>query len=194
MSEINFFDIVAKSRSYRQFHEEDKLSREVLYNLASLARLTPSAGNLQPLRYRLVYNDNEKDVLFNSLFWAAYLKNWDGPKKGKRPGGYIIIGKKTSVKGNHWMFDAGIAAQTIMLQACNIGYGGCMIASFKEDQIKQAFFKENDLDPVLVLALGRPFEEVVIEDISESGNIKYFRDNNDVHHVPKILCDELIKS
>jgi len=44
----------------------------------------------------------------------------------------------------------------------------------------------------LALALGKPKEKVVVEEVGPDGGIKYWRDAEDVHHVPKRSLDEII--
>ena len=188
----SFFDLVLKNRSYRRFDESFLLSEQFLKDLVFTARHTASAANLQPLRYKVVFAEVEKEKLFSTLFWAAYLKNFDGPEKGERPGGYIIVFKDSSSKGNNFMFDAGISAQTILLDAVSKGFGGCMIASFNKDQLLKDFEVGRHLDPVLVIALGKPVEQCIIEDVNESGDIKYFRDEKKIHHVPKRKINDLL--
>jgi nitroreductase len=192
MQQLDFGDIVLKNRSYRRFYENHALDDKYLKKLVSYARLTPSAANLQPLRYRLVSAEDEKEKVFNTLLWAAYLKDFDGPVKGERPGGYIVVLKDSSVKGDLYKYDAGISAQTILLGASFSDLGGCIIASFKKEELIRKLSLPKEVEPVFVIALGKPLEQVVIEDIKKDGDIKYFRDENRVHHVPKIKLDDII--
>lgn len=187
-----FYNLTLKSRSYRRFNEENCISKDLLKYLVSLARVAPSTANLQPLRYSLVFEEDKKEAVFLNIFWAAYLKDWDGPKKGERPGGYIVVSRDTLLNGNHWMFDVGISAQTILLGAADRGYGGCMIASLRSKEIKEALNIIDGFEPVLVIALGEVVEEVVIEDIDGFGDIKYYRDENNIHHVPKRRLEDLL--
>ncbi|MDY0132342.1 MAG: nitroreductase family protein [Desulforegulaceae bacterium] len=187
-----FFDLVIKNRSFRRFDESFDLDEEFLKGLVFTSRHTASAGNLQPLRYRLVFEKKEKEKLFSSLSWAAYLKDFDGPVKGERPGGYIVICKEISLKGNHFMFDTGISAQTILLDAVSKGYGGCMIASFNLKRLVKDLEISQGVEPVLVIALGKPMEKCIIEDAEDSKEIKYYRDEKNIHYVPKIKLDSLL--
>lgn len=183
-------ELVLKTRSYRRFDESYRIDYKTLENLIELARLSASGANRQPLKY-LVYNSAEDCArVFPSLLWAAYLKDWDGPAEGERPAGYIIIlGDKSIAEG--FGVDHGIAAQSIMLGATEEGLGGCMIASIRRDKLRSELAIPDNFDILLVLALGKPVENVVIEELKE-GNIKYWRDSEMNHHVPKRALEDLI--
>jgi nitroreductase len=183
-------EIVLRTRSCRRFDESHSIDYKILEELIDLARLSASGANRQPLKY-LIYNSPEDcDMVFPSVVWAAYLKNWDGPVKGERPSAYIIIlGDKTLAEG--FGVDHGIAAQSIMLGATESGLGGCMIASIRRDQLRNELKIPDRYDILLVLALGKPVENVIIDRIKD-GDVKYWRDSEKNHHVPKRPLDELI--
>jgi nitroreductase len=88
--------------------------------------------------------------------------------------------------------DHGIAAQTILLGAVEKGLGGCMIASVYKDGLRQALKIPSHLEILLVLALGKPREKVVIDSLKPDGDVKYWCESNGVHHVPKRELDEII--
>ncbi len=183
-------DLILKTRSYRRFDESYKVDVKVLENLVDLARLSPSAANKQPLKFLLSNDPEWCKKIFPCLAWAGYLKDWDGPVSGERPAAYIIIlGDKTIAET--FNVDHGIAAQSIMLGAAEYGLGGCIIASIKRDLLRKELNIPEKFEILLVLALGKPVEKVIIEDIKE-GDVKYWRDNNQYHHVPKRKLDELI--
>jgi nitroreductase len=186
-----FRDVVLKNRSYRRFFEEHEITENTLIELVDLARLSPSAKNMQPIRYMLI-NDREKNAeVYKHLVWAGYLKDWDGPEEGERPSGYIVmLGDKRL--SNNFDWDTGISAQTILLGAVEKGLGGCMIGTLNRPKLKQLLNIAEDYDILLVLALGKPKETVVIEPVKEDGDIKYWHDAEDVHHVPKRSLEDLI--
>ena len=184
-------DLVTKCRSYRRFFQDEAISMDVLRELMGLARLAPSAANLQPLRY-IVSCEKEKNArVFETLAWAGYLTDWTGPAEGERPAGYIvIIGDRKLSK--YLEFDAAAAAQNILLGAVEKGLGGCIVASVKKERLRRALNIPDELEIVLVLALGRPKEKVIIESVGPDGDIKYWRDSDGVHHVPKRPLDDII--
>ena len=183
------YDLVLKSRSCRRFDESERIPQDVLSSLCELARYTPSAANLQPCKFCLVTSPEECDAVLSDTRWGGYIK--DGfPTEGERPTGYIVILNDSTIsKGAPT--DVGIVAQTMFLGATEKGYGGCMLGSFDNDRIKDKLSIPAHLDISLILALGKPIETVVIEDMKD-GNVKYWRDEARIHHVPKRPISELI--
>ena len=182
-------DLVKKTRSYRRFYEDKKMTLEDLRDLVDTARLTASGANKQPIRYMLFADEKKNAEIFPNLRWAGYLTDWDGPCKGERPTGYIFI---VEPEGSNAMQDEGIAAQTIMLAATEKGFGGCMLGNVDRVTLSDVIGLPKGYQIKLVLALGVPKEEMVIEEIPATGDIKYYRDENQVHHVPKIKLDDVI--
>ncbi len=184
-------DLILKNRSYRRFQQSYPVKRATLEELVELARYSPSAANQQPLKYYISYAADKNAQIFPLLAWAGYLKDWGGPAEGERPSAYIIILGDTKIKTNFGL-DPGIAAQSIMLGASEKGLGGCMIASIKRQELQQLLNLPESMEVILVLALGKPAEEVVVEDLGAEGDIKYYRDLEGRHHVPKRKLPELI--
>jgi len=183
-------DLILKTRSFRRFDESHTIEYKALEGLIELARLSASGANRQPLKYILFNSPEDCARIFPSLLWAGYLRDWDGPQPGERPSGYIIILGDTSIADNFGV-DHGIAAQSIMLGATETGLGGCMIASIKREQLRAELGIPEKYEILLVLALGKPVENVIIDDIKE-GDVKYWRDDSKNHHVPKRPLSELI--
>jgi nitroreductase len=179
-----------QNRSYRRFFQNENISEEQLMMMVDAARLSPSSRNVQPIKFYICNDRDMNDRIFPNLGWAGYLKEWDGPVEGERPGAYIILLHDTSVSQGY-SCDNGIFAQSILLQAVDLGFGGCMIATFKKDEITQLLRLPKYLTPIMVIALGKPKEVVVIDDI-KMGDVKYWRDAGNIHHVPKRTLDELI--
>lgn len=177
-------DLILKTRSYRRFDESVKIDQELLYELVDLARLSASGANLQPLKYILSNEPEKNKMIFKHLRWAGYLPEWNGPVEGEQPTGYIVMLHDKSISKSIFC-DHGIACQSIRIGATEKGYGGCIIASFDKDGLTRDLDVPEHLEILLVLALGKPVEDVVLEPLGDDGNIKYYRDDNEVHHVPK---------
>lgn len=184
-------ELIRKNRTYRRFYQDHVITRDELRELVDLARLSASAANMQPLKFMLFADPKKNALIFPHLGWAAYFKDWQGPEEGERPSAYIVILGDTKIARNYWC-DHGIAAQSILLGATEKGLGGCMIASIQRKQLCEALDIPDRYEVLLVIALGKPKEEVHIEEVDPDGNIQYWRDENGVHHVPKRSLDDII--
>jgi len=194
-------DLIKKNRTCRRFYQNYSVDKETLKEFVDLARLSASAGNLQPLSYILCINPEINARIFSCLGWAGYLKDWPGPEEGEKPSAYIIIlGDTERAKG--FGCDHGIASQSILLGAREKNLAGCIIESINRKKLRDILNIEPKYKVLLALAIGKPKEKVVIEkvisdDISGAGkkdNVKYWRDENGIHHVPKRSLDDIILS
>ena len=183
-------ELIRQNRSYRRFDEQQRITKSQLKEWLELARCSASARNAQSLKYRLLTEELDCEKLFPLLGWAGYLKNWSGPEKGERPAAYLIMLNDREITDNYYC-DHGIAAQSILLGAVEAGYGGCIIASVNRKKLSEIFGLDERFEVVQVLALGKPVEKVVLDEMV-SDNYQYWRDDHGIHHVPKRPLDELI--
>jgi nitroreductase len=188
---MEFKDLIKRNRSYRRFRQDQMLDTDTLKELVDFARLSASSGNIQGLKFLLSADMQKNSKIFKNLKWAYYLKNWDGPGEGERPAGYIIILGDTEIHSTIDV-DVGIAAQSILLGAVERGLGGCMIGSLNRPGLREDLKIPMKYHIPLVIALGEPGEEIILEQVDETGNIQYWRDENDFHHVPKRSLDEIV--
>lgn len=184
-------DLIVKNRSCRRFYENETVDLEVLHELVDLARLSPSGANLQPLRYILSCTREKNALIFPHLAWAGYLKDWPGPEEGERPAAYIILLGDTATAASFGV-DHGIAAQSILLGAVERGLAGCILGAIQRDGLRQALQIPERYEILLVIALGKRREKVVLESIGPEGDIRYWRDPEGVHHVPKRALKDII--
>ena len=161
-------DLVQKNRSYRRFYQEKKITEEQVRELLDIARLTPSGANKQPIRYMYTCTEEENNKVFPYLRWAGYYQDWDGPEEGERPAAYIILLSPAGVNAPQ---DEGIIGQTILLSATEEGMGGCFIANVDRAGLAEAIQVPEGYQIKLVIALGYPKEEVVIDEITKDGDI-----------------------
>lgn len=184
-------ELVKANRSCRRFYEDHQVELKTLEELVDLARLSASGANLQPLKYILACQPDVNAEIFSCLAWAGYLKDWPGPDPGERPSGYIVILGDTTIK-EEFGVDHGIAGQSMLLGAREKGLAGCMIASINRKDLRPMLNIESHLKILLVLAIGKPKEEVVIESVGPDGSIVYWRDAEAVHHLPKRALTDII--
>ncbi|MBQ8416018.1 MAG: nitroreductase family protein [Clostridia bacterium] len=186
-------DLLISSRSYRSFDESVKIPYETLCDWIDHTRYCPSSINLQMLKFCIVTEEAVCDALLSCTRWAGKLKDIHLPPKGNAPVAYIVICSDDAVIANAESFqkDVGIVAQTVMLAAAESGFGGCMIGSFSKDKIAALLSLSDHLTPQLVLALGKPNEEVRITEADADGSVTYYRENG-IHYVQKRPLEDLI--
>ena len=183
-------DLITKNRSYRRFDNSRKVTLNELEKLIELARLSGSAANRQALRFYLVNTALENEKVFSCLKWAGYLTDWLGPVPAERPSAYIIIIKPTELTA-YIGHDTGIACQSILLGAVELGLGGCMFGSVDRPSLQNLLNIPVNYAIELVIALGKPIEIIQIDQVSDN-DIKYWRDKHKNHHIPKRSLKELI--
>lgn len=186
-------DLILNNRSYRRFDPGVSVTENTLLELVDLARLSPSGANRQPLKYYLSTKPRINERIFPCLAWAAYLKDWPGPVEEERPAAYIVVLGDKQISTSFGC-DYGIAAQSILLGAVEKGLGGCIIASINREGLHKTLNLSENLEILLVITLGKPLEKVVLETVAEDGDVKYWRDEQQRHHVPKRSLQDLIIS
>jgi nitroreductase len=184
-------DLIIRNRSYRRFYQKEAIGADVMLDMIDCARNSASAANLQPLRYLITDNDTTNRTVFSCLRWAGYLSDWQGPEEGEKPSGYIVIlGIRGHEKNSH--YDAGIAVQSMLLKAVETGWGGCIFAAIDRERLARELGIPKKMEILLVLALGKPKEKVILHDIDEQDDIRYWRDQEGVHHVPKRRLKDIV--
>jgi nitroreductase len=186
---MKIHELALVNRSVRRFKQENRISEKQLLFLIDSARLAPCGANLQLLRFSPVFRSIHCAEVFPAINWAGYLEDWNGPEEGEKPSAYIIIHTPAGDR-KHVPVDAGIAAAYMVLAAKESGIGSCMIMSFDHDLVEMAVGTPEGYHPFLIIALGVPGEETVLERASE--DIRYYRDAGGRHHVPKRDLDEII--
>ncbi len=188
-----FKELVRVSRSCRTFDKNRAVTPGELTELIEIVAMTPSGVNAQSLKYKLVWEQSICDELTQAAAWAAALRELKLPPTGSEPTAYVVGCLDESL--NHipaHIIDLGISAQTIMLAATEKGLGGCMIRSFKADKVKNILKLPENITPLMLIALGKPAEQVQLVELPESGATTYYRDEMGVHCVPKRSAEELI--
>lgn len=187
-------DLLLSCRSYRGYDESRRISKEELLDFVDHTRFSATSMNIQPLKYLLLWEKADVDRMQPLTGWAKQMPHMTLPHKGKCPTAFIVICQDKSIDPAMGKFhrDVGIVAQTILLAAAEKGLGGCMIGSFNAGEVSAEFNLPEDIKPMLVVALGKPDEKIVLTDIPENGDFRYYRDENDVHYVPKRALEDII--
>ena len=187
-------ELVIKNRSYRGFDESYWFTKKQLESYIDLTRYTASSVNAQPLKYKIVFEKNEVEAVRPLTRWARALPDMVLPHPNMHATAFIIICQDTDISPNlaRYQKDIGIVAQTITLAAVEDGLGGCMIGNFTPDEVKETLNLAENLTPMLIIALGKPAEEIVIKEIDNGESTKYYRDENDIHYVPKRKLKDIL--
>ena len=186
-------DLVRKNRSFRGYDHSRKISEEELLAMVEAARLCPSSVNMQPLKYYLAFREDTVNTIQKQTKWAKGLPEMTLPHEGKEPTAFIVICQDTKINENLNRFhrDIGIVAHTILLTATEMGLGGCMIGNFDANAVQGVLGLEENLRPMLIVAIGKPDEDVILTDVVD-GKTAYYRDEKDRHYVPKRALEDLV--
>ena len=183
---VSLASLLAKNRSTRGFDTSFKVRKDQLVSLVEAARLAPSAMNQQVLRYRLV-TEEEAHLLLPHLRMGAALPELKLPLEGTEPNAFVVI--CTDKESRYVDMDMGIATQTMLLRAVEMGLNGICIAAFDHEAVREALHLP--LAPQLILAIGRSAEHIEVVDIEEGESTTYYRKNG-THFVPKVKVEDLI--
>ncbi len=183
-----FKNIVQNTRTTRRFKQNIKIDKKDLIELIDLTRTTSSSKNMQPLKYIAITDEKIKEEIYKPLQWAAHLTTWN-QSEDEKPSAYILMINDTSIDG-FAMIDCGISLQTIMLGATAKGYDGCPLASIDKVAYKKLFNLAENLEPMLIIALGIKNEEVNLVDVITDTN--YYRDEQQNHFVPKRKLEDVL--
>ena len=187
-------ELAKKSRSYRGYDESRRITKDELLHFVNCARFAPSSVNGQPFKYFLAYEKDVVDRIQPLTGWARALPQMKLPHPGHCPTGFIVICQDTEWGPDlkRYLKDVGIVAQTMLLAAAEKDLGGIMIGNFSPEKVSEALSLPENLVPMLIVAFGKPDEKIVVREIENGESIKYYRDENDVHYVPKRKLEDIV--
>ena len=187
-------ELVKKSRSFRGYDESRKISREELLELVDCARFAPSSVNRQPFQYLLAYEREDLDKIQPLTGWARALPQMKLPHPGKCPTAFIVICQNTDWDPdlNRYLRDVGITAQTMLLAAAEMGLGGIMIGNFSPKKLSETMALPENIIPMLIVAFGKPDENIVLTEVDTGESLNYYRDEQDTHYVPKRKLKDIV--
>lgn len=183
-SELNciVYNTILLRRSIRRFQQK-QISIQVLQKLINAGRVAPSGGNLQPIEYLIVNNEKLLPKIFATLKWAGYIAPKGEPPAGKRPVAYIVVLVNKKITSSNYERDVGAAVENILLTALENDIGTCWIGTVDKKKLRKILNTPEHIIIDSVIALGYLDEAPVMEEMADS--IKYWKDENDVLHVPK---------
>lgn len=182
------YNSILSRRSIRRFQQKP-IKLEILKKMVNTGRLAPSAANLQPLEFFIVNEKNLCDQIFETIGWAGYIKPKWTPAVNERPSAYIVV-LVNNEKNPWYLRDVSFATQNIVLFAESLNIGSCILCNINKESIRKILNIPNNIIIDSLIALGYKAEKSVVEDYS--GSIEYWRDKNEVLHVPKRKIEDII--
>lgn len=186
----SFLELITRARSYRRFDGEYRIDGKTLRGILAAARLTPSGANRQTIRYFPICDEGGAAFMRAHSRWAAYLTDWDGPSESESPTAWILLLSPSESQSPS--LDLGITAEAISLAATAAGLGACIFLSIEREAIASYFGIGSEMRIELAIAIGKPSETVVVTDAAVGDDLRYYRDGEDRHVVPKLTLDDLI--
>ena len=178
-----------KNRSYRGYQKDFVVKREMLERIVAVNAKIASAKNQQVLRFKLVTKETGADIIVQNMKLGGLLPELHLPFEGTEPEAFIII--CSTIPENKFVdIDLGIAAQSMLLKATEMGLNGIMIGAFNKAKITEAF--SLPCEPLLILAIGKGNETIKLQAVDAGDKLAYYRDQEDVQYVPKIRWEQLI--
>ncbi|MBO5920466.1 MAG: nitroreductase family protein [Bacteroidales bacterium] len=179
--------LLLKNRSHRGYDSSRQVLVEELKQIAEVCTKIPSAKNQQVLRFKLVAGE-DAPRLQQYTKWGGALPELNLPFEGTEPSAFIII--CSTVPENKWVdIDLGIAAQSMLLKAVEMGLNGICIGAFNKNAVVEEFSLQHE--PVLVLAIGKGAEHIQLTRVKEGESLTYYRKDG-LHFVPKLGLDDLL--
>ena len=185
---MSVYETILSRRSIRRFQQKP-INTELLRKFVNAARVAPSAANLQPLEFFIVTEKDMCSKIFETIGWAGYIKPTWKPGKNERPTAYIVILVK-DITNKYYLRDVGLASENIVLAAEEEHIGSCILCKIEKDKIQEMLKIPDTLHVDSLIALGYKAEQAVVEDFK--GSVKYWRDENEVIHVPKRKLEDII--
>lgn len=179
--------LLVKNRSTRGYDALYQVRPDQLRRIVAVNSKLASARNRQPLRFRLVTSDEAHKVL-SCVRMGAALKELHLPVKGCEPNAFIVVCSTIEPRNSTYV-DLGISVQSMLLQAVEMGLNGLCIMDFDCETLVEAL--NLPYTPLLVVAVGKSAEKVVLVDIKADEDHSYYRKDG-VHCVPKVVVDDLI--
>ena len=181
--------LLLRNRSCRGYDSNYIVSKEELLKIVEVNTKIASARNQQVLRFRLVYGTEAKEVT-KAIKLGGALPEINLPLPGTEPNAYIIICTEEP-KGKWVDIDLGISAQSMLLKAVDLGLNGICIAAFNKEKISALVNSGRQMEPLLILAIGKSIERFQLLPIGQEDEHNYFRKNG-VHFVPKVRIEDLL--
>lgn len=181
--------LLRKNRSHRAFDTSYTVAMRQLETIVSVNAKLPSGRNAQTLRFKLLDAQGGGEDFCRFLHLGGYLPELHLPVPGTEPKAFIIV-CSTEPESPIVDIDLGISLQSMALKAVEIGLNALIVKAYNKKEIKEALGLPSD--PLAVLAIGKGTETIVLDEVPAGSDLRYYRDADGVHHVPKIAVADLL--
>lgn len=152
---------IAERWSPRAYEQSYEISEPDLKAILEAGRWAPSANNLQPWRFSVVTRGEELHTAIVEQAMSGFNAAWV-PNASK----IIFISVPALTQdGNPYQiawFDAGLAAQNMMLQAQALGLASHPISGYKHDVVSKLLGLEEDRNSIAAIVLGKQADPSVL--------------------------------
>ena len=187
---MNVYDVVKSRRTARRFKQEP-IDREDIIKMIDAARVSPSAGNIQSLKYAIIDSLDERKAIFPYIKYAGYIADWN-PEFTESPVAFIAVLNDTNIRDTNLSTecDCGIAMMSISLVAAEMGIGSCILGSIDKDSITKVLDLNPKYEIMYLIGLGISNQENT--QFNDSDNVKYIMDLSNNFKVPKRKIEDII--
>ena len=181
-------ELLLRNRSHRGYLKDYVVSQQELERITAVCSRIPSARNQQVLRFRLVTRETGAEVVLRNIKLGAALPELHLPYPGTEPEAFIVV-CSTAREDKLVDIDLGIALQSMLLKAVEMGLNGIVIGAFHKENIKRDLALP--LEPLVIMAIGKGIEKIELVPILPDASHAYYRDGG-THCVPKIPAKDLL--
>ena len=179
--------LLKRNRSYRGYDASRVVTEADLLKMLEVVPWVGSGMNAQPLRFKLV-TGADAALVHPLVKLGAALPEEHLPHTGEEPSAYIVV-CSTAPENRVVDIDLGIAAQSILLRAVEMGLGGIFILNFQPSELAAAL--QLPSLPLAVLGIGKPIESIFMVPASPGDSLDYYRKDG-AHFVPKLQLNDLL--
>ncbi len=158
-------EAVKTRRSIRNYKKDD-ISDEILKELFDLVKMSPSWANTQCWEFVVVRDEKIKEQLINTMPERNPARKacMDAPvlivALGKKGLSGFKKGEPMTNKGDYWyMFDVGVAMQTLSLVAHDMGLGTVILGLFDAEKAGKVIGVAEGVEVVAMTPIGYPAKD-----------------------------------
>ena len=142
---MSLYDLIKNRRTVRKFKNKEVLESDLIKMIEG-ARLSPSAANLQSLRYMMVTSEDVRRELYPHIKYAGYTPEWN-PTFEETPTAFLVVLNDNQIRPTEKSeCDSGLAMMSISLLAEDLGYGSCIFGAIDRYQIKSVLGIDDKFD------------------------------------------------